>query len=161
MENLLVLLHIGRQHNNTTNCPDRKRWQYSCGKQSCRLCFQGSLDLRGQIRSSAAGLLGWTVLVKGLVDRNFELGHLGSFRVNLVKCPCLDDLDHLTTLTECGGAILPSQVDLAQMMVKRTRMGSKAPKIRVVVGKYYGKNANGTCKPIRAMLEGRVEISNL
>ena len=72
----------------------------------------------------------------------------------------MDDLDHLTTLTECGGAILPSQIDLAQMMVKRPRMGSKAPKIRVVVGKHYGRNANGSCKPIRAMLEGRVEVSN-
>ena len=84
MENLLVLVHISRRHNNTTNCPDRKRWQYSCGQRSCRLCFKGSLDLRGQIRSSAAGLLGWTVLVKELVDPFSTVGHLGSLWVNLV-----------------------------------------------------------------------------
>ena len=64
----------------------------------------------------------------------------------------------MTTLSECGGAVLPSQVDLAWMMKRQTRMGSKAPKVRVVVGKHYGRNANGTCKPLRAMLEEWVKL---
>ena len=35
-------------------------------------------------------------------------------------------------------------------------MGSTAPKVRVVVGKHYGRNANGSCKPLRAMIQGQV-----
>ena len=64
MENLLMQLHVGRKHWSPSNCSERAPWQYSCSNQSCRLCFQAPLDLRGQVRMSAAGLLGWEVILK-------------------------------------------------------------------------------------------------
>ena len=73
MENLLVQLHISRRHGNPTNCPERRFWQYSCGNLRCRLCHQGPLDLRGHIRSSSAGLLGWSLLVQEPFDHTVGL----------------------------------------------------------------------------------------
>ena len=68
MESLLVQLHVSRRHGNATNCSERRPWQLSCGNQRCRLCHRGPLDLRGHIRSSSAGLLGWSLLVQELID---------------------------------------------------------------------------------------------
>ena len=70
MESLLVQLHISRRHGNPTNCSERRFWQYSCGNSKCRLCHRGPLDLKGHIRSSAAGLLGWSLLVQEPFDHS-------------------------------------------------------------------------------------------
>ena len=83
MESLLVQLHISRRHGNATNCLERRPWQLSCGNSRCRLCHRGPLDLRGHIRSSSAGLLGWSLLVQELIDHTVKWlvlveGHLGS-----------------------------------------------------------------------------------
>ena len=77
-------------------------------------------------------------------------GHLGS---NGIKFPAVDTQDHLRALFKRGGAIFPKDVDLEQLLAKKSKMGDGAPKVRVVVGKNYGQNADGTPKPIRAMLE--------
>ena len=70
-----------------------------------------------------------------------------------VKFPALDEVDHLNTLEEFGGAILPSQVDLDRLMAKKSRFGEGAPKVRLVVGSHYGRNSDGSSKPIRSFLE--------
>ena len=57
-------LLIGRRHWSPSNCQERDPWQYSCSNQSCRLCFMAPLDLRGQVRMSASGLLGWELILK-------------------------------------------------------------------------------------------------
>ena len=62
----------------------------------------------------------------------------------------------METLTELGGALLPNQVNLPALMVKNAKMGIDAPKVRIVVGKNYGKNSDGSSKPLRAMVEERV-----
>ena len=61
-------------------------------------------------------------------------------------------------LTRRGGAVLPEHVDLEQLLAKKSEMGDGAPMIRVVVGNNYGQNADGSPKPIRAMLEERVKL---
>ena len=70
-----------------------------------------------------------------------------------VKFPALDEVDHLNTLEEFGGAVLPSQVDLDRLMAKKSRFGEGAPKVRLVVGSHYGRNSDGSSKPIRSFLE--------
>ena len=70
-----------------------------------------------------------------------------------VKFPALDEVDHLNTLEEFGGAVLPSQVDLDRLMAKKRRFGEDAPKVRLVVSSNYGRNSDGTSKPIRSFLE--------
>ena len=77
MENLLMQLLIGRRHWSPSNCPDRGPWQYSCANQACRLCFMAPLDLRGQVRMSAAGLIAWEVLLQVRVARVGRLGEIG------------------------------------------------------------------------------------
>lgn len=72
------------------------------------------------------------------------------------KFPALDICDHLNALAKRGGAIFPKDVDLEQLLAKKSKMGDGAPKVRVVVGKNYGQNTDGTPKPIRAMLEERI-----
>ena len=64
--------------------------------------------------------------------------------------------DHLDTLIHFGGAILPGQVDLEHMLIRKRLMGKGAPKVRVAVGKNYGLNSDGTPKPVRAIIEGLV-----
>ena len=83
---------------------------------------------------------------------------LGSFEVKTSQFPALDEQDHLYTMQELGGAILPNQIDLAAMLEKKTRMGTSAPKVRLVVGKNYGKNSDGSFKPLRALVEVKVKI---
>ena len=75
MEYLITQMHIGRRHNNTTNCSERGPWQFSCGNSECRLCHSGALDLRGQIRSTGSGLLGWMFIVQ----EKFIWGHFSNF----------------------------------------------------------------------------------
>ena len=60
----------------------------------------------------------------------------------------------MRTLEKFGGAVLPDQIDLDRMMVKNGVMGDGAPMVRVVVGRNYGQNSDGTPKPLRAILEG-------
>ena len=67
----------------------------------------------------------------------------------------------MSTLEDLGGAVLPSQVDMSAMLVKHSKMGPNAPKVRLVVGRYYGKNSDGSSKPLRAMVEVWVEIEFL
>ena len=64
--------------------------------------------------------------------------------------------DHLDTLVRFGGAILPGQVNLEHMLMRKRLMGKGAPKVRVTVGKNYGLNSDGTPKPVRAIIEGLV-----
>ena len=59
-------------------------------------------------------------------------------------------------LSRRGGAVLPEHIDLERLLAKKSKMGDGAPTVRVVVGNNYGRNADGSPKPIRAMLEGRV-----
>ena len=163
MENLLVQLHISRRHGNPTNCSERRFWQFSCGNLRCRLCHQGPLDLRGHIRSSSAGLLGWSLLVQEPVGHPVYIipgsflvkGHLGSTGQ---KFPYQNRSEFLDILTLRGGAVLPEHIDLEQLLAKKSKMGDGAPMIRVVVGNNYGQNTDGSPKPIRAMLEERIKI---
>ena len=99
------------------------------------------------------------------ISTHFSVGlstvRVRSLGVNrCLKLPDNDAAGHIDTLVDLGGAILPSQVDLDRLMAKKYRMGADAPKVRVVVGKNYGKNADGSSKPMRAMIEERVEILN-
>ncbi len=67
----------------------------------------------------------------------------------------------MDALVKRGGAIFPKDVDLEQLLAKKSKMGDGAPKVRVVVGKNYGQNTDGTPKPIRAMLEERIYFLNV
>ena len=69
------------------------------------------------------------------------------------KFPPLDKLDLLDILSNRGGAVFPKDVDLERLMAKKSKMGEGAPMVRVVVGKNYGQNTDGSPKPIRAMIE--------
>ena len=59
-------------------------------------------------------------------------------------------------MVEFGGALLPSQVDLDKLVVRKTSFGAGGPKVRLVVGSHYGRNTDGTSKPVRAFLEDRI-----
>ena len=61
-------------------------------------------------------------------------------------------------LTRRGGAVLPEHIDLERLLAKKSKMGDGAPTVRVVVGNNYGRNADGSPKPIRAMLEEGVLV---
>ena len=65
----------------------------------------------------------------------------------------MDKPDHLNTLVNLGGAILPGQIDLDSMMARKILMGRDGPKVRIAVGKNYGQNSDGSPKPIRAIIE--------
>ena len=62
-------------------------------------------------------------------------------------------MDHFCTLSEFGGAVLPSQIDLDRLVAKKSAYGEGAPKVRLVVGSNHGRNTDGTSKPVRAFLE--------
>ena len=72
------------------------------------------------------------------------------------KFPFLNRSDFMEILSRRGGAVLPEHIDLERLLAKKSKMGEGAPMVRVVVGNNYGRNADGSPKPIRAMLEGRV-----
>lgn len=74
-------------------------------------------------------------------------------RSNGSKLPFFDNRDRFETLVKRGGAILPEQIDLERLLVRKRIMGGDAPKVRVVVGKNYGQDSDGTPKPVRAILE--------
>ena len=69
------------------------------------------------------------------------------------KFPPLDKLDLLDILSNRGGAVFPKDIDLERLMAKKSKMGEGAPMVRVVVGKNYGQNTDGSPKPIRAIIE--------
>ena len=77
-------------------------------------------------------------------------GHLGSTGH---KFPYQNRSDFLDILTRRGGAVLPEHVDLEQLLAKKSKMGDGAPMVRVVVGKNYGQNTDGSPKPVRAIIE--------
>ena len=89
-------------------------------------------------------------MIRLMVNFGQKNGHLWSIGP---KFPSVDKLDHLDILTNRGGALLPEHVDLERLLAKKSKMGDEAPMVRVVIGNNYGRNADGSPKPIRAMLE--------
>ena len=67
--------------------------------------------------------------------------------------PAKNEADHFDTLMEFGGAILPGQVDLDRLVAKKSVIGEGGPTVRLVVGSHYGRNSDGSSKPIRAFVE--------